>query len=135
MSKYAVNIFQLILANRKIHCFVESTQSRSGPDRISANQARLGEGRAVASQWSVYGLVSMRHNLIRSTSTDYLVDSVRLGTEYSRLGKVTRAGSIFNAARKVASKAVTQVLTSEQQVDFDLRYAQFLASVGNTTRR
>lgn len=67
---------------------------------------------------------------------DYLISSVRLATEYARLGKMNRAGAIFASARNVAAKSTSSsILSIDQRVDFELRYALYLAAIGNIAKR
>lgn len=51
------------------------------------------------------------------------------------MGKMKRAGTIFASARNAASKSAASTLSIEQRVDFELRYALYLAAIGNTTKR
>jgi separase len=64
----------------------------------------------------------------------FVLTSARLASEYVRLGKFTRAGTIFASARNLAARAPSNALSVDERVDFELRYALYLAAVGDTQK-
>lgn len=61
---------------------------------------------------------------------DYVVLSARLGTEYAKLGKWTRASTVFAQARRSAESAKAGLVIDEKRIELGLRWVAVLAQMG-----
>ncbi|TIB38990.1 hypothetical protein E3P86_01335 [Wallemia ichthyophaga] len=73
-----------------------------------------------------------------NSSEDYLLASTTLAAEYVKIGKIYRAGSVFAQVATMKEAEVPSDKTSESwiasQMEFKLRYSEYLAITGNVEK-
>lgn len=82
-------------------------------------------------------LCQCQHRKCSNSAEDYLLASTTLAAEYVKIGKIYRAGAIF--AQVATMKEAPIDKTSESwiasQIEFNLRYSEYLAITGNVEKR